>query len=218
MLRVHSIRLPLSAIAAVASIAACSAKGGGSSDSAATTANGNAPARRADSATMPGTMQKDSGSTGGMARMGNMTGNADHDFLRMMSDHHKGLILMVHATIESKDKLSVKPIANRMDKAQDAELDRMMTMLEKDYKDPYAPKVMPEHKAMADELKAKSGAAYDRAFLTNVIKHHQEAITMIDGYLPKAKQAKVKRMAERMKAAQTKEIAEMQAKLATMKS
>lgn len=147
--------------------------------------------------------------------MSSMTGDPDHDFLRMMSDHHKGLILMVHETVDNKEKLGVKPLAIRLDKEQDAEMDTMMTMLEKDYKDPYAPKVMPEHQAMADDLKGKTGADYDRAFLTDVTKYHEEAVKMIDDYLPKATQPALKQMAEKMKAAEVKEIAEMRARLAS---
>ena len=146
-----------------------------------------------------------------------MTGDADRDFLRMMSDHHKGMILMAHMTRERKEGEAAVSDAKKMDAAQDAELDKMVTMLEKTYKDPYAPKVLPDHQAMADELKGKSGGDYDRTFYQNVIKHHGEAVKMVDDYLPKSKSPAVKQMAEKMKADQTKEIAEFQKKLASMK-
>ena len=103
-----------------------------------------------------------------------------------------------------------------MDKKQDAELEKMITMLDQQYKDTYTPSVMPEHQRMVDELKGKSGADYSRMFLTNVIVHHEQAIKMIDDYLPKAKNAQVKAMAEKMKSDQTKEIAELQRKLGAM--
>lgn len=227
MSRVYPMALRLVTIAAAAGIGACTAKGGNADDSAKASAGGMVPAAptasTADSTKTSATTPKDSANKGGMAgmgsmrSMGSMTGNPDHDFLRMMSDHHKGLILIVHETVENKEKLGVKPLASRMDKEQDAEMDKMMTMLEKDYKDSYAPKVTPEHQTMADELKSKTGSEYDRAFLTNVINHHEEAIKMIDDYLPKAKQPMLKQMAEKMKATQTREIGEMRAKLAAAK-
>lgn len=148
--------------------------------------------------------------------MANMTGDADHDFLRMMSDHHKGLIQMAHMTKDRKEGGSAVADAKKLDAAQDKELDHMVTMLEKDFKDAYAPKVMPEHQAMADELKAKSGKEYDRAFYQNMIKHHQEAIKMVDDYLPKARNAMLKQMAEKMKADQTREISEFEKKVAKL--
>jgi uncharacterized protein (DUF305 family) len=151
----------------------------------------------------------------GMPGMANMTGDPDHDFLRMMTDHHKGLILMAHQTKESSQQLSTKPLATRLDKEQDEELDKMMSMLEKDYKDAYAPKVMPAHAKMAEDLQGKTGGDYDRTFMQDVITHHQEAIKMIDDYLPRAKNPTLKAMAEEMKATQTQEITELQKKVAS---
>ena len=151
-----------------------------------------------------------------MQGMANMTGNADHDFLRMMSDHHKGLIQIAHMTKERKAVGSANADATKLDAAQDKELDHMVTMLEQDFKDPYAPKVIAEHLALADELKAKSGKEYERTFYQDIIKHHQEAIKMVDDYLPKAKNAMLRQMAEKMKTDQAKEITEFQQKLAKL--
>ena len=170
-----------------------------------------APARAA-SPMMGSTPSTDTASAmGGM--MTGMSGDADHDFLRMMSDHHRGLIALVHMTQDKTGIGSAAADATKMDAAQDKELDQMMTMLEKSYKDAYAPKVIPEHQAMADELKVKSGNAYERTFYQDVIKHHQEALAMIDDYASKAKNVRVREMASAMKAAQAREIADFQKKL-----
>jgi uncharacterized protein (DUF305 family) len=201
-------RRVLAALALAAS-AAC-ARSDRSGDSAAATANAPATTTATPGDSMAGHDMS------GMQGMANMTGDADHDFLRMMSDHHKGLIQLAHMTKDRKDAGSAAADAAKMDAAQDKELDHMVTMLEKDFKDPYAPKVMPEHQTMADELKAKSGKDYERTFYQDIIKHHQEATKMVDDYLPKAKNTMLKQMAEKMKADQTKEIAEFQQKLAKL--
>ena len=146
------------------------------------------------------------------------TGNPDHDFLRMMSDHHQGLISIVHMTVDRKDGGSAVGDAKKLDDAQDKELDQMVTMLEKDYKDPYEPKIMPEHQAMVDDLKTKSGKNYERGFYEDIIKHHEEAIKMIDAYMTNAKSASVKQMAASMKAAQSREISDFKAKVAKLGS
>ena len=157
-------------------------------------------------------------SMGGMnhGAMANMTGDPDRDFLRMMSDHHKGLVAMAHPSVEGdkKGSAAMQAEARKLDKAQDAELDVMVTKLETQYKDPYGPKVMPDAQTMVDQLKAQSGAAYERAFYENVVKHHQQAIQMIDGSLPKLKDGQIKAMAEEMKRDQTREITEFQQKAA----
>ena len=187
--------------------AACSPKPDSTADS---TAIAPAPSMSApgDSATTSTNMQ--------MSGMANMTGDPDRDFLRMMSDHHKGLIAIVHPTLDKKENLAVKGDAAKMDKAQDAEIEKMITMLDKQYKDTYTPSVMPDNQRMVDELKGKSGADYSRTFLKDVIAHHQQAIKMVDEYLPKAKNAQVKSMAQKMKSDQTKEIAQLQKKLSAM--
>lgn len=132
----------------------------------------------------------------------------------MMSDHHKGLILLVHETIEHKGPLAVKDEAKKLDSEQDDELARMNSALKGEFNTSYAPKEMPEHQAMADSLATMSGSAFDRRFREDVIKHHEEAITMIDRYLPQLTHADIKTMAERMRASQTKEIAEFKQQLA----
>ncbi|MEO5511496.1 MAG: DUF305 domain-containing protein [Longimicrobiales bacterium] len=147
-----------------------------------------------------------------------MTGDPDRDFLRMMSDHHNGMIEMVHATVERKDVPDILTVAKRIDTSQDAELDQMVTMLENDYKDAYAPMLMPEAKKMADDLARKTGKGYERAFYEHTIMHHEAAIKMVDAYLPKSTKPAVKQMAEKIRLEQSKEIAEFKAKLAAMKS
>lgn len=211
--------LVLSALA----LSACSSgsKAGDAADSSRATGAATTPASPpAPMDTMSGMNMgtKDAMSSGrNMARGGSMagmamTGDVDRDFLRMMSDHHKGLVAMAHMTKERRPAPGATADAVKLDSKQDAELDRMQTMLEKDFKDPYAPKVTADNQAMVDELRGKSGAEYDRTFYLNVVKHHQAAITMIDDYLPKARKAMLKQMAEKMKSDQTKEIAEFRKK------
>lgn len=171
------------------------------------------PAAAGDSARRPAA----SASAGAMAGMAGTTGDADHDFLRMMSDHHKGLIVLAHMTKERTDAGSAKADAALLDAEQDREIDIMQTMLEKDFKDPYTPKVAPEHRAMADGLKGTQGPAYASAFYRDVIAHHRQALEMIDAYLPKARSAAIRAMAEKMKMVQAKEIADYERKVARMK-
>jgi Domain of unknown function (DUF305) len=208
----------LIAVLTLAAASACTAKSDSArSSDTAMPATASAPAATDSANGMAGMsgMSDSSGKMGGMGNMGGMamTGDADHDFLRMMSDHHKGLIAMAHETVEGKTaSAATRADAKKLDGKQDVELDSMVTMLEKSYKDPYDPKVMPDNKAMLDSLTKLSGKAYDRQFYHDVVMHHQQAIKMIDDYLPKAKDAKLKAMAQRMKSDQQREITEMQQK------
>ena len=192
--------------------AGCSTKADGAG--AASDSAGNAvvvPAAH-DSAATGAAMRADSNA--GMSA-NTASPSVDQQFLRMMSDHHKGLIAIAHETVERKDAITVKGEAETLDKKQDAELDEMVTMLEQQYHDAYAPKVTPDNQAMLDSLKPKSGAAYDRTFRKDIIKHHQAAIAMIDEYAAKLSNPKVKSMADKMKMDQQREIVELQKQVST---
>lgn len=180
------------------------------SDSAAMSAAG---ASTAGSDSMAGHNMAGMSDSTHVMGMAGMTGNPDQDFLRMMSDHHKGLIEMAHLTME--DQRAAAPVqadAEKLDRIQDAELDAMVTRLEGQFKDPYSPKLIPSNQTMLDDLKAQPASSFARTFYQHVVKHHQEAITMIDKSLPTMKDAAVKAMAERMKRDQTREITEYRKK------
>ncbi len=159
--------------------------------------------------TPAGTAAPAPATTGGAMEGMAMTGDANRDFLRMMSDHHKGLIAMAHETMEEgRGTAESRGDAGKLDAQQDEELKQMVTMLDKDYKDPYEPKVIPAHRAMLDTLLAKSKDTYVPTFYRLVIQHHREALTLIDAYLPRATRPDLKAMAEQMRRDQAREIAE----------
>ena len=223
------IRLPVAfTLAALAAAVACTPKTDQRAATGSATAQPGDTTRTANSSmgasqdsmgAMSG-MSRDSmggmnhGAMGGMAPTGGMTGDPDRDFLRMMSDHHKGMIAMAHLSIEGSKKgsASVQADAARLDKSQDAEVKTMVALLEKQYKDAYDPKIMPDNEAMVDRLKSQSGAAYDRAFYQNVVLHHQQALKLIDQSLPKMKDSQIRAMAERMRREQAREISDFQQK------
>ena len=140
--------------------------------------------------------------------------NADRDFLRKLSDHHKGMIAMAHLTKDSKQKLSVKPLAVRIDAEHDGEMDKILTMLEKDFKDPYAPKISAADQASEDDLRTKTGTAYERAFLEHAIAHGTQARGMIDAYLPNALNAAARTLAASIRTRLVREIPEFTTLLA----
>lgn len=135
--------------------------------------------------------------------------NPDRDFLRAMSDYDWGLIGIVSGALDRKEKLSVRDDAQRLSEAHERELDEVSTMLEKSYSDWYPPSVVPRHQAMADSLKTLKGRAYDRTFLDNVIRHHEEGSKMIDAFLPRLKNPSVRSLADKMHAVQTRELLEL---------
>ncbi|MFZ1626832.1 MAG: DUF305 domain-containing protein [Candidatus Moraniibacteriota bacterium] len=60
--------------------------------------------------------------------------------------------------------------------------------------------------SMTDSLKGKTGDAFDQAFLREMVIHHKGAVTMAEQVLLTSKRPKLRKMAEDIIAAQTKEI------------
>jgi uncharacterized protein (DUF305 family) len=138
--------------------------------------------------------------------------DADQEFLRMMVDHHQGLVQMATAAMTKASQSATQGDAHNLHTKQADDQKKMIAQVQSQYGETLLPMVLPSNKAMIDSLAAKSGAEYDRTFYRNVIAHHREGIRMTDEFLPRLTKADVKQMAERMKAEQQKEIAEFERK------
>lgn len=65
--------------------------------------------------------------------------------------------------------------------------------------------------SMNAELEGKTGDAFDQAFITEMIMHHQGAVEMAQLALTNAKHQEIKTLANAIISAQNKEIADMKA-------
>lgn len=178
---------------ALVALAACGKGEEGNHDSAAI------------AAALPKPYVTDSGSAA-------VQGEGDKAFLEQMSDHHAGLVQMAYVTRGKTSEPETRKDADLLHQKQQAEQDSMVAMLQRDFKEAYTPKVMPQHKVLVDSLEKLRGRALAKGFYDMTVQHHQEGVAMIDHFLPSLTNATVKAMAERMKADQQKEIADFQAK------
>ena len=135
--------------------------------------------------------------------------NATQRFLRMMSDHHQGLISMAQVAVRQAQDPRVKAMAQRMLADQSREQREMLDMLRRTYRDTHQPMVMPEHRAMTDSLARRTGDDFDREFQMLVITHHHEALDMVHRMRPGITRQDVRTMMTRMETAQRGEIREM---------
>lgn len=65
-------------------------------------------------------------------------------------------------------------------------------------------------------LKATSGTAFDKRFLTLMIQHHQGAVSMAKAELSQGRNADARQLAQSIVTSQTKQIADMQTMLSTL--
>ncbi len=139
---------------------------------------------------------------------------ADKEFMRSMTDHHEGLILMAGEARQRAQDSAAKADAQRLHDDQTRERDEMLATIARTWNEQHSPSVMPQHRAMHDSLQATPPAQYDRAFYEKVVAHHREGVAMVDRFMPRLTNADVRAMAERMREKQTTEITEFERKMA----
>ena len=148
---------------------------------------------------------------------------ADTTFAQMMVIHHEGAIEMAGLAEKDGSSSEVRALAGRIKAAQGPEIDQMRGWLQA-WGEP-----APEDSEMAgmghggmemggldqqeamDQLMKLDGKAFDNAFLTLMIEHHQGALTMANQEVANGENAEAVALATTIIAAQQKEIAEMQA-------
>jgi len=65
--------------------------------------------------------------------------------------------------------------------------------------------------AMHERMMAASGGTVDEAYIAKMVEHHRGAVAMADVALAQSRDPEIRRMAQTVKDAQTREIAEMNA-------
>ena len=192
------------AIAGSMSIAACSKQDAAPQDTAGV------------AGTSSQTVDTGMGSMGGMDHS-TMTStpakDADQEFVRMMVDHHQGLIVMADTAVAKNASPAVRQEATTMKEKQSAEQKTMIGMLKSDYGEDKMAMIMPSNAQMIAEVASKSGSDVDRTFREKVIAHHEEALKMISDYEPRFTKPAIRSMAARMKTDQQKEIAKLRSEL-----
>ena len=82
--------------------------------------------------------------------------DSNQSFLRMMSDHHQGLVAMSD-TAMGKLGATAKADAQKLRTEQKQEQDHMLQMLRSDYKDSVAPMILPSNQTMISTV-ARTGS------------------------------------------------------------
>lgn len=165
-------------------------------------------------------------------------------FIDMMTVHHQGAIAMARVALERGEHPEIQELARAVVTTQQAEIDQMTAWRDAWYPGaPQMP--MDQMNQMMAEMMSKTPAMmgtpaagmtgmggmmdssteaqalcttagpFDEAFLQMMIPHHQSAIAMAEVALERATRPEVKQLAKNIVDAQQREIAQMQAWLAT---
>ncbi|HRF28389.1 MAG TPA: DUF305 domain-containing protein [Candidatus Saccharibacteria bacterium] len=143
----------------------------------------------------------------------------DRTFMANMIVHHQGAVDMANLALASAKHQELKDMANNIVSAQTKEISDMESW-QKTWGYPASSGAMMEDHSsmgmmndmagMTEKLKGLSGDAFDKAFLSLMIEHHQSAINMAYSGQTNAKHDEVKTLTKAIVDAQSKEIAQMQ--------
>lgn len=142
----------------------------------------------------------------------------DRMFLSNMIAHHQGAVDMANLALTNAKHQEIKDMANNIISAQTKEIGDMQSWQSSWGYPASSGSMMEDHSSMGmmndmagmtDKLKGLSGDAFDKAFLSSMIEHHQSAINMAYPGQANAQHEEVKTLTKAIVDAQSKEIAQM---------
>jgi len=128
---------------------------------------------------------KDSGSSNsGSGDSTNALSSSEIDFLTMMIPHHEQAIEMSELALTRSNDDEVLQLAEQIKNAQGPEISQMRSLLQEfGIEENPSSHAAHMHGMLTDnemrELETANGSAFDRLFLTGMIKHHEGAIDMV---------------------------------------
>ncbi|MCA9336674.1 DUF305 domain-containing protein [Candidatus Saccharibacteria bacterium] len=148
-----------------------------------------------------------------------MTGETyDRNFIANMIAHHQGAVDMAKLAQKNAKHQELKDMANDIISAQNGEISQMKSWQQAwgypssssdNMMDHSAMGMMDEMSGMENELKGKTGDEFDKAFIEQMIMHHQGALDMAAPGEKNAEHQEVKDLTKAIVTAQTKEIKQM---------
>jgi len=146
--------------------------------------------------------------------------NIDRHFIEQMIPHHEGAIDMAKLAQERSNRPEIKTLADNITKSQSEEIAKMKNW----YRDWYGEEVSEDsnvgmgmgrgmmHGGMmgdTDIEALKSSQDFDKAFIEEMIPHHQMAVMMANMLLQGTNRPEMKQLAQDIIEAQTREIEDM---------
>jgi uncharacterized protein (DUF305 family) len=162
--------------------------------------------------------QPEAAGAGHQQMMKGMMGMTDGMFVPMMIRHHQQGIEMARLEEERGSSSTVKALAAKIRQSQEKELAELKAHAGHATKGTSG---LAEHDKMMEQqsqsmmakLKSAAGTALDHAFLEQMAKHHDMAISMTEG--AKLQNPELKKLAQKMLTGQRQELAELKKQLST---
>jgi len=130
----------------------------------------------------------------------------DQRFLREMLNHHESLIYLAHEVMKGQTAGYTKDLLTELDATEDAEKQQVVRLLGSLYSDRHH--AVPEAMAMSSVDSVLKAAEPDvgPAVSNFVVRYHQSGIALIDSFMPKLANPKVRALARTMRVKAKKQI------------
>lgn len=156
------------------------------------------------------------GGIGGMGGSGTLTpAQAETRFLLEMIDHHQVAVEMGKLCPTRAPHAELRTLCANVVTTQSAEIERMQEWLPSWYGIAKAPAIPARDADMLRALASKTGAAFEIAWMEEMIPHHHMAVMMARHLLPQATHTELRTLAQDIVTAQTTEITLMRGWLAS---
>jgi uncharacterized protein (DUF305 family) len=153
----------------------------------------------------------------GMMMGHDMMVKSEREFIEHMIPHHQEAVDSARETLaRGATTAEVRTLLTTIIAAQEREIAEMKQWYQNWYGVPYQDNG--RYQPMMRDLSALSGVAIDRAFLTDMIPHHEMAIMMARMVEPHIEHSEVRALTAAIVSSQTTEIAEMRRLLAALGS
>lgn len=136
-------------------------------------------------------------------------------WMKAMVSHHGMAIEMARLAVQNSDNPEVVTLARGIIRAQTREIGQMQTWLKAGYGiRGVRPRMTPDDMQMLAGLGSLRGAAFDRAFVADMIEHHRAAVGDANELLARGFHRALRQLGKNIIRTQTAEIGTMQTLLA----
>jgi uncharacterized protein (DUF305 family) len=129
-----------------------------------------------------------------------------------MSNHHKNVIILADAALESNTRPDMEGVIRQLEERHGHELEAMTSVLRKTYKDTFISSPSSDTRQTADKLR-RSGSD-QRLFLDAAMNAEEDGARIANFYLLRTKRTDVDRLAERIKASESHDLLAIRRQLA----
>lgn len=135
--------------------------------------------------------------------------NFDRTFIDNMVPHHQSAVAMARIELAKGTRASLRTLARSIIAAQNGEIRLMKTWRQRWYGSAQTPTTMSISMPGMDIAALRNASDVDRAFLTQMIPHHQSAVIMATQAKSEAHHPETRALAARIIKAQQREISAM---------